>query len=167
MNPRLVLPLALALTIPALHAAAVGREDLTRLFVQIQLEAAMHGGGLNPASRAILARMCDALGITAPAPTRNTVVCPSAVNGWKNCSPVISRWPRREPKPRTPTAIPGCINCVMSPGESIRSFCSTGVGSAATSASGFLQFLLGDNFWSCGVGAEGDRRGACVGSGAP
>jgi DnaJ like chaperone protein len=49
----------------ALHAAAVGREDLTRLFVQIQLEAAMHGGGLNPASRAILARMCDALGITA------------------------------------------------------------------------------------------------------
>ena len=49
----------------ALHAAAVGREDLTRLFVQIQLEAAMYGGGLNPASRTILARMCDALGITA------------------------------------------------------------------------------------------------------
>ena len=33
--------------------------------MQIQLEAALQGGGLNPASRAILARMCDALGITA------------------------------------------------------------------------------------------------------
>jgi DnaJ like chaperone protein len=49
----------------SLRAAAAGREDLTRLFVQIQLEAAMRGGGLNPASRAILARMCDSLGITA------------------------------------------------------------------------------------------------------
>jgi DnaJ like chaperone protein len=48
-----------------LRLAAEGREDLTRLFVQIQLEAALQGGGLNPASRAILARMCDALGITA------------------------------------------------------------------------------------------------------
>jgi DnaJ like chaperone protein len=48
-----------------LRAAAAGREDLTRLFVQIQLEAALQGEGLNPASRAILARMCDALGITA------------------------------------------------------------------------------------------------------
>ena len=49
----------------ALRTAASGREDLTRLFAQIQLEAALQGGGLNPASRAILARMCDALGITA------------------------------------------------------------------------------------------------------
>jgi len=48
-----------------LRSAAAGRDDLRRLFVQIQLEAALHGGGLNPASRAILARMCDALGITA------------------------------------------------------------------------------------------------------
>ena len=48
-----------------LRAAAAGRDDLRRLFVQIQLEAALQGGGLNPASRAILARMCDALGITA------------------------------------------------------------------------------------------------------
>jgi DnaJ like chaperone protein len=49
-----------------LRAAAVGRDDLTRLFVQIQLEAALQGGGLNPASRAVFARMCDALGISAP-----------------------------------------------------------------------------------------------------
>jgi DnaJ like chaperone protein len=48
-----------------LRTAAAGRDDLRRLFVQIQLEAALQGGGLNPASRAILARMCDALGITA------------------------------------------------------------------------------------------------------
>ena len=32
--------------------------------------------------------MPNALGKTAPDPTRSTVVCPSAVNGWKNCSPV-------------------------------------------------------------------------------
>ena len=48
-----------------LRTAAEGRDDLRRLFVQIQLEAALQGAGLNPASRAILARMCDALGITA------------------------------------------------------------------------------------------------------
>jgi DnaJ like chaperone protein len=48
-----------------LRASATGREDLTRLFVQIQLEAALQGGGPNPASRAVLARMCDALGISA------------------------------------------------------------------------------------------------------
>mgnify|MGYP005605646345 CR=1 FL=1 len=53
-----------AVSVP-LRTAAAGRDDLTRLFAQIQLEAALQGGGLNPASRAILARMCDALGITA------------------------------------------------------------------------------------------------------
>ena len=42
-----------------------GRDDLRRLFVQIQLEAALQGGGLNPASRAVFARMCSALGISA------------------------------------------------------------------------------------------------------
>jgi DnaJ like chaperone protein len=48
-----------------LRAACAGREDLVRLFVQIQLEAALQGGGLNPASRNVFARMCDALGISA------------------------------------------------------------------------------------------------------
>jgi len=47
-----------------LRAAAAGRDDLRRLFVQIQLEAALLGGGLNAASRAVFARMCDALGIS-------------------------------------------------------------------------------------------------------
>lgn len=48
-----------------LRSAMAGRDDLCRLFVQIQLEAALQGGGLNPASRAVLARMCSALGISA------------------------------------------------------------------------------------------------------
>jgi DnaJ like chaperone protein len=48
-----------------LRATAAGRDDLCRLFVQIQLEAALQGGGLNPASRAVFARMCSALGVSA------------------------------------------------------------------------------------------------------
>jgi DnaJ like chaperone protein len=48
-----------------LRASAVGREDLTRLFVQIQLEAALQGDGLSPPARAVFARMCSALGISA------------------------------------------------------------------------------------------------------
>ena len=49
----------------SLRASAAGREDLTRLFVQIQLEAALQGGGLSPPARAVLARMCSALGVSA------------------------------------------------------------------------------------------------------
>jgi DnaJ like chaperone protein len=48
-----------------LHASAAGRGDLRRLFVQIQLEASMLGGGLNPPARAVFARICAALGISA------------------------------------------------------------------------------------------------------
>ncbi len=48
-----------------LRAGSAGREDLRRLFVQIQLEAALRGGGLNPPARAVLARICDALDVTA------------------------------------------------------------------------------------------------------
>ena len=48
-----------------LRAAAAGRGDLMRVFVQIQLEAAMHGDGLNPASRAVFARICAVLGVSA------------------------------------------------------------------------------------------------------
>ena len=47
------------------RAASAGREDLRRLFVQIQLEAALHGGGLSPPARAVFARMCGLLGISA------------------------------------------------------------------------------------------------------
>jgi DnaJ like chaperone protein len=46
-------------------ATACGRRmDLRLMFVQIQLQTALMGGGLNPASRAILRRCCDALGIS-------------------------------------------------------------------------------------------------------
>jgi DnaJ like chaperone protein len=48
-----------------LSASVAGRSDLRRLFVQIQLEASMLGGGLNPPTRAVFARMCAALGISA------------------------------------------------------------------------------------------------------
>jgi DnaJ like chaperone protein len=48
-----------------LRASVAGRSDLRRLFVQIQLEASMLGGGLNPPTRAVFARMCAALGISA------------------------------------------------------------------------------------------------------
>jgi DnaJ like chaperone protein len=47
------------------RTASGGREDLRRLFVQIQLEAALQGGGLNPPARSVFARMCGALGISA------------------------------------------------------------------------------------------------------
>jgi DnaJ like chaperone protein len=48
-----------------LRASLGGRGDLRRLFVQIQLEASMLGGGLNPPARAVFSRMCAALGISA------------------------------------------------------------------------------------------------------
>jgi DnaJ like chaperone protein len=41
------------------------RPDLCRMFVQIQLQAALWGGSLNPAGRAVLARICAALGVSA------------------------------------------------------------------------------------------------------
>jgi DnaJ like chaperone protein len=48
-----------------LRARSAGRQDLRRLFVQIQLEAALRGGGLSAPARAVLARICSALDITA------------------------------------------------------------------------------------------------------
>jgi DnaJ like chaperone protein len=48
-----------------LRTASVGREDLRRLFVQIQLEAAIQAGGLSAPARAVFARVCSALGISA------------------------------------------------------------------------------------------------------
>ena len=41
------------------------RPDLCRMFVQIQLQAALWGGGLHPAAREVLARICAALGVSA------------------------------------------------------------------------------------------------------
>lgn len=48
-----------------LRVLAGGQPDLCRMFVQIQLEAALQGNGLNPASRAALARICSVLGVSA------------------------------------------------------------------------------------------------------
>ena len=47
------------------RSASTGREDLRRMFVQIQLEAALQGGGPSPPARTVFARMCSALGISA------------------------------------------------------------------------------------------------------
>lgn len=47
-----------------LATASGNRMDLRLMFVQIQLQTALLGGGLNPASRVILRRCCDALGIS-------------------------------------------------------------------------------------------------------
>ena len=48
-----------------LRALTGGQPELCRMFVQIQLEAALHGNGLNPASRAVLNRICGVLGVSA------------------------------------------------------------------------------------------------------
>jgi DnaJ like chaperone protein len=48
-----------------LRALAGGQPDLCRMFVQIQLEAALQGNGLNAASRAALAHICSVLGVSA------------------------------------------------------------------------------------------------------
>jgi len=47
-----------------LRALAGGQSELCRMFVQIQLEAALHGNDLNPASRAVLNRICGVLGVS-------------------------------------------------------------------------------------------------------
>ena len=41
------------------------RPDLCRMFVQIQLQAALWGGSLDPAGRQVLARVCASIGVSA------------------------------------------------------------------------------------------------------
>ena len=48
-----------------LRAICRRRPDLCRMFVQIQLQTALWGGGLNNAAREVLARVCAALGVSA------------------------------------------------------------------------------------------------------
>lgn len=52
-------------TLQRFRALAAGQPDLCRLFVQIQLQAALQGNGLNAPTRAVFARMCGALGVSA------------------------------------------------------------------------------------------------------
>jgi DnaJ like chaperone protein len=56
---------ALEDTLEAFRDASAGRADLRRLFVQIQLEAALQAGGITSPARAVFARMCSTLGISA------------------------------------------------------------------------------------------------------
>jgi DnaJ like chaperone protein len=56
---------ALEDTLEAFRDASAGRADLRRLFVQIQLEAALQAGGITAPARAVFARMCSTLGISA------------------------------------------------------------------------------------------------------
>jgi DnaJ like chaperone protein len=51
-------------TLQRLRQLAGQQPDLCRLFVQIQLEAALQGNGLGERSRAVFQRMCRALGIS-------------------------------------------------------------------------------------------------------
>lgn len=52
-------------TLAELHRLMDGRADLRRLFLQIQLEAAIRGDGLNAASRPVFGRICYALGVSS------------------------------------------------------------------------------------------------------
>jgi DnaJ like chaperone protein len=52
-------------TLRQLHQLCRNRPDLCRMFVQIQLQAALWGGSLNPAGRQVLARVCAAIGVSA------------------------------------------------------------------------------------------------------
>jgi DnaJ like chaperone protein len=51
-------------TLRELHDVCHDRVDLRRLFIQIQLQAALWGGSLNPAGRLVLKRMAVALDVS-------------------------------------------------------------------------------------------------------
>jgi DnaJ like chaperone protein len=52
-------------TLRELHALCRNRPDLCRMFVQIQLQAALWSSGLNAHARQLMSRMCTLLGISA------------------------------------------------------------------------------------------------------
>ncbi|MFL6551260.1 MAG: co-chaperone DjlA [Povalibacter sp.] len=52
-------------TLQQLHRACRNRPDLCRMFVQIQLQAALWSGGIHTAARKVLARVCASLDISA------------------------------------------------------------------------------------------------------
>jgi len=52
-------------TLRQLRRVCRNRPDLWRMFVQIQVQSALWSGGLHPAARAVLTRVCDALDISA------------------------------------------------------------------------------------------------------
>jgi DnaJ like chaperone protein len=52
-------------TLRRLHRVCRGRPDVCRMFVQIQLQAALWGGSLNSAGRQVMARIAASLGVSA------------------------------------------------------------------------------------------------------
>ncbi|HEY5807889.1 MAG TPA: co-chaperone DjlA [Povalibacter sp.] len=52
-------------TLQQLYSVCRNRPDLCRMFVQIQLQAALWSGGLHPAARRVLGRICSALDVSA------------------------------------------------------------------------------------------------------
>ena len=52
-------------TLSGLYSLCRNRPDLCRMFVQIQLQAALWSGRIDPAARRVLAKACDALDISA------------------------------------------------------------------------------------------------------
>lgn len=52
-------------TLRQLYWTCRSRPDLCRMFVQIQVQAALWGGGLNAAARKVLTRVCAALNVSA------------------------------------------------------------------------------------------------------
>lgn len=52
-------------TLQQLYRICRNRPDLCRMFVQIQVQAALWGGGLHPSARKVLTRVCAALDISA------------------------------------------------------------------------------------------------------
>jgi len=52
-------------TLQQLYRACRNRPDLCRMFMQIQLQAALWGGGLHPSARRVLGRVCAALDVSA------------------------------------------------------------------------------------------------------
>lgn len=52
-------------TLAQLYRLCRNRPDLCRMFVQIQLQAALWGGGLHPLARRVLGRVCAALDVSA------------------------------------------------------------------------------------------------------
>lgn len=56
---------ALESRLSGLRRLAGGRADLMRTFVLIQLKAALSGGGLDAAARAVMQRICATLGVSA------------------------------------------------------------------------------------------------------
>ena len=52
-------------TLEELRSLIGRRSDLRRMFLQIQLEAALQGNGLSPAARPVFHEICQALGVSA------------------------------------------------------------------------------------------------------